>query len=81
MDDKFNWEDELFVRWVGSSLNNFKIRGPAIGKLKSSGCKKFVSIPFNKCLFNRSNKIVKKYNLSLKLAPKSMNKNGRFVFF
>lgn len=80
-DNNLDCERELLLRW-GRKLptkimekNNQNSNGAIRRKNE-----KFVKIPFNKSLFRSSNRIVKKYNLGIKLAPYSANKNGRFVF-
>lgn len=37
-------------------------------------------MPFNENLFNKSNELVKKHNLSVKLAPRPVQKSSRIVF-
>lgn len=41
---------------------------------------KYVAIPFNNQLFNKTKKLVKKYNLEIKLAPQPVQRNSRIIF-
>lgn len=82
---EFNFENELLSRWIKTiPEENVKIMKCKVNKYnnkgqRSSQLKWFITIPFNNKLFDRANKIVKKYKLNVKLAPKSIMNNGRFV--
>lgn len=92
IDNNFCPENELMLRWIGKTRMNFyNKRNSNVNITKYKKAKttknqnlfrkmKYIAIPFNENLFRRSEGLVRKYNLGIKLAPQPIQRNKKIVF-
>lgn len=81
--DMIDFRRELLMRQFGegefNKIFNSEIENTKEKKKQKNGYR-FVAIPFNRILFQKSRKVIKKFKMNLNLAPRSALKNGHFIF-